>query len=133
MAASSESYHEPLELLSSQTRRLHQALVSLQEELEAVDWYRQRADACTDAALKAILLHNMREEIEHACMMLEWLRRTDTEFAKQMQTFLFSEAPITDTKNAGNGTEPPIFKSKRIVYKPGNKPLNKFTIGDLKE
>ena len=75
MAGSSETYHEPLEKLSPATQDMHRALVSLQEELEAVDWYQQRADACGDAELKAILLHNMREEIEHASMVIEWLRR----------------------------------------------------------
>src|SRR4051812_24206449 len=58
---SSESYHEPLELLSETTRDMHRALTSLIEELEAIDWYQQRADACSDADLKAVLLHNKRE------------------------------------------------------------------------
>ena len=66
----------------STTQDMHRALVSLQEELEAVDWYQQRADACEDAELKAILLHNMREEIEHASMVLEWLRRNHPDFEK---------------------------------------------------
>ena len=130
MAASSESYHEPLELLSPQTRRVHQALVSLQEELEAVDWYRQRADACADDALKAILLHNMREEIEHACMALEWLRRNDAEFASQMQTYLFSQGPVTAPEDAGSEAQPPKIKRNNPKSK---KTVNEFTIGDLKE
>jgi hypothetical protein len=68
------------------------------EELEAADWYRQRADDCDDAALKAILLHNMREEIEHAAMALEWLRRNDTDFDKQLRTYLFSSGDITEVE-----------------------------------
>jgi len=70
MAGSSDTYHEPLDKLSPTTQDMHRALVSLQEELEAVDWYQQRADACEEPELKAILLHNMREEIEHASMVL---------------------------------------------------------------
>jgi len=66
------------------------------EELEAVDWYRQRADGCSDPALKAILIHNMEEEIEHACMVLEWLRRNNETFAKEMKERLFTEDPIVD-------------------------------------
>lgn len=96
MAGSSDSYHEPLDKLSSTTQDMHRALVSLQEELEAVDWYQQRADACIDAELKAILLHNMREEIEHAAMVLEWLRRRHPDFEKNMRTYLFKEQPILE-------------------------------------
>src|SRR3990167_8503691 len=69
---SSEGLHAPRERLSEETLNMHYAISSLMEELEAVDWYRQRADDCEDAALRGILLHNMREEIEHAAMVLEW-------------------------------------------------------------
>lgn len=96
--ANSAGYHEPLEELSAKTRQMHQALTSLQEELEAVDWYQQRADACTDSALSEVLLHNMREEIEHASMVLEWLRRNSEHFDKQLRTYLFTEAPITEVE-----------------------------------
>jgi hypothetical protein len=71
---SSESYHEPSELLSEETKNLHRAIVSLKEELEAADWYQQRAEACSDGELRAVLVHNKNEEIEHAMMILEWLR-----------------------------------------------------------
>ncbi len=64
------------------------------EELEAVDWYRQRADDCEDEALKDILLHNMREEMEHASMVLEWIRRNDADFEKELKDNLFSDGPI---------------------------------------
>ncbi|HSF34066.1 MAG TPA: ferritin-like domain-containing protein [Candidatus Tectomicrobia bacterium] len=100
MAGSSDTYHEPLDKLSSTTQDMHRALVSLQEELEAVDWYQQRADACEDAELKAILLHNMREEIEHASMVLEWLRRNHPDFATYLRTYLFQEKPILAVEGA---------------------------------
>ena len=74
---SHEGLHEPAELLTGATRNLHRALLSLMEELEAVDWYQQRADACDDPALKAVMLHNRNEEVEHGMMTLEWLRRHD--------------------------------------------------------
>lgn len=92
---SSEGLHVPREKLSRSTLNLHYAVASLIEELEAVDWYRQRADDCDDPELKAILLHNAREEIEHAAMALEWIRRNDGEFAAQLQEYLFSEGSIT--------------------------------------
>lgn len=92
----SENLHAPRERLRPKTIALHQAISSLMEELEAVDWYRQRADDCDDEALKAILLHNMREEIEHACMALEWLRRNSTDFEEQMKKFLYREGPIVE-------------------------------------
>jgi ferritin-like protein len=96
MAGSSDTYHEPLDKLSPTTQDMHRALVSLQEELEAVDWYQQRADACGDAELKAILVHNMREEIEHASMVLEWLRRNHPDFEKHLRTYLFQDKPILE-------------------------------------
>lgn len=91
---SSEGLHAPRERLSPKTLAMHQAITSLMEELEATDWYRQRADDCDDPALKAILLHNMREEIEHACMALEWLRRNSPDFERELKTYLFSEGDI---------------------------------------
>ena len=90
----SVGYHEPLELLSGETRDMHRALVSLMEELEAIDWYQQRADACSDPALKDVLLHNKNEEIEHATMVMEWIRRHSDHFDQTMRTYLFTEQPI---------------------------------------
>lgn len=91
---SSDTLHAPRERLSKETLAMHHAIVSLMEELEAADWYRQRADDCDDAALKAILLHNMREEIEHASMIIEWLRRNSADFAKELKEYLFTEGDI---------------------------------------
>src|SRR5471030_1926851 len=93
---SSEGLHAPRERLSKETIALHQAITSLMEELEAADWYRQRADDCEAPALKEILLHNMREEIEHAAMVLEWLRRNSADFEHQLRTYLFSEGEIVE-------------------------------------
>ena len=72
-----EGYHEPIEELSAETRDMHRAITSLMEELEAVDWYNQRVNACSNPELKAILAHNRDEEKEHAAMVLEWIRRRD--------------------------------------------------------
>ena len=91
---SSDNLHAPRERLSKTTLSLHHAIVSLIEELEAVDWYRQRADDCEDKALKEILLHNMREEMEHATMVLEWIRRNDRDFAKELDDILYRDGPI---------------------------------------
>jgi hypothetical protein len=91
---SSEGLHAPREKLSKRTLSLHQAIASLIEELEAIDWYRQRADDCDDAELKKILLHNMLEEMEHASMVLEWIRRNDADFAKELRDTLFQEGAI---------------------------------------
>jgi ferritin-like protein len=91
---SSVGYHEPVEELSSETRDMHRAIVSLMEELEAVDWYNQRADACKDQELKAILEHNRDEEKEHASMVLEWIRRKDPRFSKELREYLFTEDKI---------------------------------------
>lgn len=91
---SSVGYHEPVEELSDETRDMHRAIVSLMEELEAVDWYNQRAEACKDEDLKAILEHNRDEEKEHACMVLEWIRRADPKFSSELKEYLFTEEPI---------------------------------------
>lgn len=93
---SSVGYHEPLEELSVETRDMHRAIVSLMEELEAVDWYNQRADACRDEQLKAILEHNRDEEKEHASMLVEWIRRQDPVFSKELKDYLFTTKPIAD-------------------------------------
>ncbi|MBM2830554.1 MAG: ferritin/ribonucleotide reductase-like protein [Gammaproteobacteria bacterium] len=83
-------YQEPTNELSTETRDMHLALESLKEELEAVDWYNQRVDICKDKELKAILAHNRDEEKEHASMLLEWIRRKDLKFSKEMKDYLFS-------------------------------------------
>ncbi|MHB0983146.1 MAG: encapsulin-associated ferritin-like protein [Thiobacillus sp.] len=89
-----EGYHEPVEALSAETRDMHRAIVSLMEELEAVDWYNQRMDACTDPELRAILKHNRDEEKEHAAMVMEWIRRHDPTFDKQLRDYLFTDKKI---------------------------------------
>jgi ferritin-like protein len=88
------TFHEPPELLTAATRDLHRALRSLIEELEAVDWYQQRAEACADAELRAVILHNRDEEVEHALMSLEWIRRRDPVFDRQVRAQLFKSGPI---------------------------------------
>jgi len=93
---SSESLHENAETLGAEVIDVHRAIVSLMEELEAVDWYNQRAKATADPALRAVLEHNRDEEKEHAAMALEWLRRRDPKFAQHLKTFLFTEEPITE-------------------------------------
>ena len=90
-----EGYHEPVEELSNATRDMHRAIVSLMEELEAVDWYNQRVDACKDKALKAIPAHNRDEEKEHAAMVLEWIRRKDPTFSRELNDYLFTKKPLT--------------------------------------
>ncbi|MGA7296965.1 MAG: ferritin-like domain-containing protein [Rhodanobacteraceae bacterium] len=91
---SNEGYHEPIEELSDTTRDMHRAVVSLMEELEAIDWYNQRIDACKDKALKAILAHNRDEEKEHAAMVLEWIRRRDDKLDGELKDYLFTDKPI---------------------------------------
>ena len=103
---SSESYHEPIELLSEQTKNHHRAIVSLKEELEAVDWYQQRAEACSDEELRGVLTHNKNEEIEHASMVMEWIRRHSDQFNQMMRKYLFTEQPITGIEK-GAGTDSP--------------------------
>ena len=90
-----EGYHEPVDRLSRATMDFHRAVQSLIEELEAIDWYNQRVDACTEPALKAILAHNRDEEVEHAVMTLEWIRRHNPVFDRELRETLFKDGPIT--------------------------------------
>ena len=91
---SSETLHEDAAKLGPLVIERHRAIVSLMEELEAVDWYEQRVAATDDDALRAILIHNRDEEKEHACMTIEWLRRQDAVFDAHLRKYLFTEGPI---------------------------------------
>jgi ferritin-like protein len=100
----SEGYHEAADLLTARTKDLHRAIVSLMEELEAIDWYQQRVDVTGDEALRGILAHNRDEEKEHAAMVLEWIRRQDAGFDRFLRLYLFSDKPILEVEEqAGNG------------------------------
>lgn len=88
------TYQEPEKELSDEVRDMHRAIESLKEELEAVDWYNQRADLCKDKELQAIMTHNRDEEKEHASMILEWIRRKDPTFEKELRDYLFSKKSI---------------------------------------
>jgi ferritin-like protein len=122
---SSTSLHEPAEQLTERTIDVHRAVVSLIEELEAVDWYNQRAEACKDPQLQAVLRHNRDEEIEHASMTLEWIRRNVPKFGAALKLFLFTSGEITaiedDTKE----------EKKEEITTPERRSL-RFTIGDMK-
>lgn len=116
---SSKSLQAPRERLSKHALKLHYAILSLTEELNAVDWYRQRADDTEDEALKGLLLRNMREEMEHASMLLEWIRRNDETFAGHLKTYLFTEKPILEIEKAAKQN--------------GKSSERGFTIGALRE
>ena len=94
----STSLHEDSEKLGIATLDRHRAIVSLMEELEAIDWYSQREKAAGDDELRSILAHNRDEEKEHAAMLIEWLRRNDDAFAGHLKTYLYSERSITQTE-----------------------------------
>ncbi len=101
MTTSSTTLHENEESLSSQEIDRHRAIVSLMEELEAVDWYGQRAAAASDPELKKLLLHNRDEELEHAAMLLEWLRRGLPEMDRQLRVYLFKEEAPSEVEPQG--------------------------------
>lgn len=93
-------YHEPQEELDDLVRDLHRALSSLKEEIEAVDWYTQRAFRCADPVLRRVIEHNRDEEIEHAVMTLEWLRRTVPAWDEMLRTYLFTSGDIVGVEKA---------------------------------
>lgn len=95
--------HEPREAVGPDGEDLHRALRSIQEELEAVDWYDQRARATSDAELRAVLEHNRDEEKEHAAMVIEWVRRRDASFDRHLRTYLFTEGSIVGREAGATG------------------------------
>ena len=105
MAAASAQFHESEDVLQPGTKDRHRAIVSLMEELEAVDWYDQRIDAAGDEELREILRHNRDEEKEHAAMVLEWLRRQDGEWDKFLRMYLFTDGPIRDQAEMAEAAE----------------------------
>ena len=121
-------FHEPREQLTEKTLDLKRAIDSMREELEAVDWYRQRAEGATDPALRAMLDHHQREEIEHFSMLLEWCRRNDADFAEQLRTYLFTEGDILTVEDRATGGAPPAPVAVRAADVP-----RRTTIGSLKE
>src|SRR5208282_1743694 len=96
----SAGLHEPEDRLTPETIDRHRAIVSIQEELEAIDWYDQRVAATNDPELAAVLAHNRDEEKEHAAMTLEWLRRHDPVLDRHLRTYLFTSAPVTEIEAA---------------------------------
>jgi ferritin-like protein len=105
MAGTPRGLHEDAATLSRETRELQRGIVSLIEELEAVDWYQQRIDATTDEELRSVLSHNRDEEIEHACMTLEWIRRHSPGFDAQLRRYLFRRGAIVDEKPEAGSSE----------------------------
>lgn len=97
------AYHEPVEELQPIDRDIHRALNSLKEEIEAVDWYHQRVVTASDPELKSLVAHNRDEEIEHACMVIEWLRRNMPAWDEQLRMYLFTNAPITEIEEGAEG------------------------------
>jgi ferritin-like protein len=106
MTMASETLHEDARKLGAETIDRHRAIVSLMEELEAVDWYDQRVKATDDEELRGILAHNRDEEKEHAAMVLEWLRRRDQALSDQLKAYLFKDGPIHERGEAKPGAAP---------------------------
>ena len=132
---SSENLHAPRERLSKKALTMHHAIISVMEEFDAIDWYRQRADDTEEETLKQLLLHNMREEMEHACMLLEWLRRYDSDFDSYMRTYLFTEAPILQVEDVATaaGETPDALPQQGAPPGPKRPGQRGFTVGTLKE
>jgi len=89
------SHHEEISKIKPESLDKIRASQSLREELEAVEWYQERIDATQDEELRKILEHNRDEEKEHAAMLIEYLRRKDKEFEKELKDYLFSEKDIS--------------------------------------
>jgi ferritin-like protein len=95
------AYSEPYDAIDEKTRDISRAITSLREELEAVDWYNQRVKTTKDAELKGVMAHNRDEEIEHAAMTLEWLRRNMDGWDHELKTYLFSSGSLLEVEESG--------------------------------
>jgi uncharacterized protein len=138
------AWHAPYELLTPETRDMARAVHSLMEELEAMDWYRQRVDVSDDEGLRRILSHHAEEEKEHAAMLLEWIRRRDPEWDKHLRTYLFTTADIIEVeeqqRNETHASEGYTVVSQRpaspsrVVSVPGagGEMPHSFTVGSLR-
>jgi ferritin-like protein len=123
MSESSTNLHEPIEKLNKTTLEFHRIIVSIIEELEAIDWYQQRIDATEDKDLKAILSHNRDEEKEHAAMSLEWLRRNDSVLDKNLKQYLFTEGSIVEQEEKSENSYKKSLESLEIGSLKGDKKL----------
>lgn len=139
------AWHAPYELLTPETRDMARAVHSLMEELEAMDWYRQRVDVSDDEALRRILSHHAEEEKEHAAMLLEWIRRRDPEWDKHLRTYLFTTADIIeveeqkDTEELASEGYPVVpqrpaspARSMGVPGSSGSDMPHSFTVGSLR-
>ena len=122
----STTLHEAPDKLSVKTIEFHRAITSLGEELEAVDWYNQRAEVCTDPQLKAVLRHNRDEEIEHAAMALEWIRRNFPKFDEALKTYLFTSGEITAIEEEAQDDDGAQQASKPVDKRA------RLTVGEMK-
>lgn len=97
------AYTEPYDALDEKTRDISRAITSLREELEAIDWYNQRVATSQDTSLKEIMAHNRDEEIEHAAMTLEWLRRNMDKWDDELRDYLFTSGSLIAVEEGGAG------------------------------
>ncbi len=127
-------YHEPVAELDSKVRNRVRALVSLKEEIEAVAWYHQREAVCDDAELASILRHNMEEEIEHACLALEWLRRNMEGWDEMLRKFLFTSASLAEIEESPTGVETGSHEGESLSETvEGKKSFGDLGLGSLKQ
>lgn len=98
-----EGYHEDPNQLSDYAKDYHRVIQSTMEELEAVDWYNQRAECATDLEAKALMEHNRDEEIEHACMGIEWLRKNNPVWDAMLREFLFKDGSVVESEETLTG------------------------------
>ena len=101
------AYTEPYEALDEKTREISRAITSLREELEAIDWYNQRVATSKDASLQEVMAHNRDEEIEHAAMTLEWLRRNMAGWDNELHTYLFASGSLVEAEGGSTQSVAP--------------------------
>ena len=132
MPQSSTTFHESEEVLTPATRDMHRAIVSLQEELEAIDWYQQRVEAAHDDELRDVLRHARDEEMEHASMVLEWIRRHSPEFDEALRARLFASGSILEREEALESAE--AAKERTPAARAANGAgVPRVTVGSLRE
>jgi ferritin-like protein len=130
---SSENLHEDRDALPEEIIDKHRAITSLMEELDAVDWYDQRAAVTTDTELREILLHHRDEEMEHAAMVLEWLRRRHPMIDEHLRTYLFCEGNIVGAEEAATGNGADAAPGEAAATSPPTRGDGSLGIGSLRD
>ncbi len=89
-----QALSEHTDHLSEEARSVNRAIISLMEQLYAINWYNTHIESCTNDELSHILDYNRRSAKAHVAKLIEWLRRHDGDFDRELKSYLFSDRTL---------------------------------------